>query len=242
MRVLNLGCGTKISAHPDVINIDWSIYLRLRRNPILRTITPYVVKGERLKRFQSLPDNIMVHNLAKGVPFPDNSVDAVYHSHILEHLDRPIGQLFLREVHRVLKPGGIHRIVVPDLERACRDLLDHITVAEATPAEAARHDDYVGAIIEQCVRREATGTSRQPPLRRFVENRVLGDARQQGDAHMWMYDRVNLRAALIDAGYREIARKTYDSSALQNWQQYGLDVGPDGREYKPESLYMEAAK
>jgi len=106
VRLLNLGCGTKVSGHPDVVNIDWSIYLRLKRNPVLRRLTPMVVKGERLRRFASLPDNILVHNLANGIPFPDESVDAVYHSHLLEHLDREVAGRFLREVRRVLKPGG----------------------------------------------------------------------------------------------------------------------------------------
>jgi SAM-dependent methyltransferase len=117
MNVLNLGCGTKVSSHPNVTNIDWSIYLRLRKNPVLRRITPLIVSGERRRRFLSLPDNILVHDLARGIPFPDQSIDAVYHSHTLEHLDRATAKRFLSEVLRVLKPGGIHRIVVPDLER-----------------------------------------------------------------------------------------------------------------------------
>ena len=33
MLILNLGCGTKVSDDPAVVNIDWSIMLRIRRNP-----------------------------------------------------------------------------------------------------------------------------------------------------------------------------------------------------------------
>ena len=54
----------------------------------------------------------MVHDLSKGIPFDDNSVDVVYHSHLLEHIDRKNVPTFLKEIRRVLKPRGIHRIVV----------------------------------------------------------------------------------------------------------------------------------
>jgi len=41
----------------------------------------------------------------------DNSVDGIHASHILEHfLDH---ETFLRECHRILKPGGFLRIIVP---------------------------------------------------------------------------------------------------------------------------------
>lgn len=89
MKVLNLGCATKTSGHPSVVNIDWSILLRIRSNPVLKVLAPVLLNGTRLKRFQHLPDNLLVHDLSRGIPFPDASVDVVYHSHMLEHLGRP---------------------------------------------------------------------------------------------------------------------------------------------------------
>jgi SAM-dependent methyltransferase len=242
MTLLNLGCGTKVSAHPDVINIDWSIYLRLKRNPIMRRLTPLMISGERLRKFRSLPGNIRVHDLARGLPFPADSVDAVYHSHVLEHLDRDVARSFLVEVRRVLKPGGVHRLVVPDLEEACRVYLAHISIAEGDPREAITHDRYVAAIIEQCVRRESAGTAQQLPVRRMLENLVRGDARRQGDAHRWMYDRINLGALLQDTGYQQIRVRSFDTSRIADWASYELDQNGYGQEYKPESLYLEAIK
>lgn len=46
-----------------------------------------------------------------GEPFPDGSVDAVLASHVLEHVTNLIP--LMRELHRVLKPGGHLCIVVP---------------------------------------------------------------------------------------------------------------------------------
>jgi SAM-dependent methyltransferase len=242
MKVLNLGCGTKTSSRPEVINIDWSMYLRLKRNPILRALAPILIKGERLQRFKSLPDNVLVHNLAKGIPFDSDSVDVVYHSHVLEHLDRDVAKAFLSEALRVLRPGGIHRIVVPDFEAVSKAYLSHLSLCEVNPSEASKHDDYIATMIGQCVRREAYGTSQQRPFRRAVENLVLGDARGRGETHQWMYDRVTLTAILLSLGYREAKVQSYTSSWVPNWNDFGLDVDETGRQYKRGSLYIEAMK
>ena len=242
MKILNVGCGTKVCSSPDVINIDWSISLRMKRNRVLRVIAPLLLKGDRLTRFNSLSDNIMVHNLAKGLPFASNSADVVYHSHLLEHLDKDMARLFLLEVKRVLKPDGVQRIVVPDFECACRAYISHISICENNTDEASKHDAYVAAIIEQSVRKEAFGTSRQKPLRRFIENSLLGDARRRGETHQWMYDRINLGALLLSLGYKDPRFLSYDQSLIPNWSQYRLDLDEHGNQYKPESLYLEARK
>ena len=48
--------------------------------------------------------------------FSDNSVDLIYTSHSFEYFDRSEGEHVLKEWRRVLKPGGILRIAVPDFE------------------------------------------------------------------------------------------------------------------------------
>jgi SAM-dependent methyltransferase len=235
MKILNLGCGTSACSHSDVINIDWSVYLRLRRNPVFRALAPAFLRGERLQKFRALPANIRVYNLAKGIPFPDASIDAVVHSHVLEHLDRAAVPAFLQEIRRVLKPGGVHRIAVPDFEKRCRSYLEHISAC-ADSVEAARHDDYVAGILEQSVRKEAFGSARQSFFRRRLEHWILGDARRRGETHQWMYDRVNLAMLLEQAGFRDVTVQPFNQSRISDWEQYGLDL----EEHRQESLYMEA--
>ncbi len=53
-------------------------------------------------------------DLRKGIPFPDASVDAIYSSHLFEHLTYQQGQSVLTESMRVLKPGGTFSICVPN--------------------------------------------------------------------------------------------------------------------------------
>jgi predicted SAM-dependent methyltransferase len=242
MRLLNLGCGTKTSDRDGVVNIDWSVMLRLRKNPLPRTIVPLVLRGERLERYRALPDNIRVYNLAKGIPFESESVDAVYHSHTLEHLDRDVAEVLMREALRVLKPGGVHRIVVPDFELLCRNYVAHLDTSGDDAAGEREHDEYVSALLEQSVRREAHGSSLQRPMRRRIENLLLGDARRRGETHQWMYDRINLRDKLLAAGYSDVRQMTYDTSLIPDWNEYGLDTDPEGQQYRPGSLYMDAVK
>lgn len=161
---------------------------------------------------------------------------------MLEHLDQPAAKMFLVECRRVLKPGGILRIVVPDLEKLCRDYLAHLSVSEHDPDQAKKHDAYIAAIIEQSVRREAFGTSQQKPVRRFAENILLGDARRRGETHQWMYDRVNLATLLSYLEFEEVRVCTCNQSQISQWGKYALEVDEYGQEYKPDSLYMEARK
>lgn len=53
-----------------------------------------------------------------GLPFRDASTSYVFSSHILEHFYYPKEALFLlSEIYRVLEPGGVVRLVVPDIEQ-----------------------------------------------------------------------------------------------------------------------------
>ena len=242
MKILNLGCGTKTCNQSNVVNIDWSIYLRLKKIKILRPIITLLLSNERLKRFKSIADEIMVYDLSKGIPFKSCSVDVVYHSHMFEHLDKDGAENFLLEVKRVLKPGGIHRIVVPDFEIVCRSYIEHITSCKSNSNNIAVHDEYISRILEQSVRKEAFGSSQQNKFIRFIENIILGDARRRGETHQWMYDRINLKEKLIRSGYKKVYIQAYDSSEIQDWNEYGLDVDENNAQYKPDSLYIEAIK
>ena len=50
-------------------------------------------------------------NLDSGIPCHDNSVDKVYTSHFLEHIENPV--FMIGEIYRVLKTGGTAEIIVP---------------------------------------------------------------------------------------------------------------------------------
>jgi SAM-dependent methyltransferase len=116
MNYLNLGCGSRF--HPDWNNVD----------------------------FTSTGLGIIAHNLALGVPFSDTSLDVVYHSHILEHFPKTQAPIFLQECYRVLKPHGIIRIAIPDLEQIIRSYVFALEQAISGSAEAV--DNYNWLLLE----------------------------------------------------------------------------------------------
>ena len=171
-----------------------------------------------------------------------------YHSHVLEHLDRNLAHpshdpalLFITECRRALRQGGVLRVVVPNLERVCREYLEHVASCEADPSQRADQDRFIFHILGQEVRREAFGSSNQNPIQRRIENLLLGDARKRGETHQWEYDRFNLAHLMAQAGFEDIRVVDYRTSSVPGWNRYGLDMIDDG-EYKPGSLYMEAIK
>ena len=77
---------------------------------------PNIVKGwENIDILDG--KGIKKHDLRKRLPYKDNSVDAIFHEHFIEHLTKPEAETFLRDCRRVLKEGAAMRIGWPDLKR-----------------------------------------------------------------------------------------------------------------------------
>ena len=56
-------------------------------------------------------------DINKGLPFPNRSVDFIFSEHFIEHLSYDKGLFFLKEAHRILKPGGVIRTAFPDIDK-----------------------------------------------------------------------------------------------------------------------------
>ena len=74
---------------------------------------------------------------------PDESVDEVYASHILEHISWQRVEHVLTEWVRVLKPGGILRVAVPDLAKT----MEYYSQPEVQAAVAAHEFPMMGAVV-----------------------------------------------------------------------------------------------
>jgi len=59
-------------------------------------------------------------DITKRLPFDDASVDAILAEHCVEHIDYYSALRFFAECKRVLKPGGVLRVCVPDIDRIRR--------------------------------------------------------------------------------------------------------------------------
>jgi len=152
---LNLGCGGRF--HPEWINID----------------------------FHSSGGGVIAHDLTRGIPFPDASFEVVYHSHVLEHFSKSKAPHFIGECVRVLKPGGVLRVVVPDLEQIVRLYVDARERAIAgQPGWEENYDWMMLELFDQTVR-EVSGGEMGKYLgdetignEAFVIERVGRDARE----------------------------------------------------------------
>lgn len=158
-RLLNLGCGSTF--HPDWVNLD----------------------------FTPRPPHVLGYDLRHGVPFPDGLFDAVYHSHVLEHMPRRGAPGFLRECLRVLRPGGVLRVAVPDLEGIARAYLGALEdAAQGAPGADDRHEWMVIELVDQLARHARGGEMlefwrRDPvPARDFILSRVGAEARKGMEA------------------------------------------------------------
>ena len=72
--------------------------------------------------FESRPD--VLADLSAGLPFRDACADFMHTEDFIDQLDLASAHQFLRECHRILKPGGVIRVLTPDVERLCRMYLD----------------------------------------------------------------------------------------------------------------------
>lgn len=148
-RMLNVGCGGR--RHPDWCNID----------------------------LESSGPDVILCDIRNGLPFPNSSFEFVYHSHVLEHLSLVQAYKLIKECHRVLVPGGMLRVAVPDLESIARNYLAALAAAERGAAGGdADHSWMVLELVDQLARTETGGemkrylTSPGLPNREFVIARL----------------------------------------------------------------------
>jgi predicted SAM-dependent methyltransferase len=120
MKYLNLGCGAHYSIADEWVNLD----------------------------FEAGLPGVIGHNLLKGIPYPDGTFDFVYHSHVLEHFSKADGELFVSECFRVLKKGGILRVVIPDLERIAKEYIKYLELGMMEPDNSQFKANYNWILLE----------------------------------------------------------------------------------------------
>jgi predicted SAM-dependent methyltransferase len=190
--LVNLGCGT--IAHPAWINLD------------LAPALPNVQRADFLRQ----------------LPFDSDSVDAVYHAHVLEHFDRDDAVRFLAENVRILRPGGTLRVVVPDLEELCRFYLATLDKAErGEPNSDLLYQWALLDLLDQMVRRRSGGE-----MIEFLDHLTLADksalaARLPVDFFDYLMaakpvEAQSFVARLRRAGVRGVARRlTFEGTRLR---------------------------
>jgi predicted SAM-dependent methyltransferase len=128
------------------------------------------------------PDADLTWDVRFRLPFPSDSVEQVYTSHMLEHLSREDMVRLLGDVHRVLRTGGELKIAVPDAALCVRKYLE---------GDLGRLQALAGSY----------------PLRGRMD--LLNWVAYYGD-HRQMFDEENLTKALLDAGFAAVHPREFD--------------------------------
>lgn len=124
-------------------------------------------------------------DLNRRLPFRDGSFAFAFGEHVIEHLSEGSGAGLMKELRRVLLPGGVLRLTTPDLLKLLAIYEDRNPVVSR--AEYA------------CFLDEQTGKRHERPCQ------ILNDyLRLWG--HQWIYDEDDLTARLLGAGFARVQR------------------------------------
>lgn len=180
---LNIGCGT--AGIPGWVNIDNSPSILLSRLPF----------GKQIFQTPNWPSDVLRADVRKRIPFPNTSVSCVYSSHTFEHFTYEESRAVASECFRVLKPGGILRIVVPDLEILVRDYLD----GQSDPLASHK---FISRLLLKASIREIV---------------------HAGAHHKQMFDERSLAHMLREAGFVRPERRSFGSSRIVGIKEIELE-------------------
>lgn len=187
-KLVQYGCG--FSAPKEWLNFDASPTLRFQKIPLI---------GGAFRSLSAVkfPRNVMYGDVVKGLPIANGTCDALYSSHIIEHLSLADCRTALRNSFRYLKEGGVMRVVLPDLEQMARAYIQSLDAGDSSASI------------------------------RFVRNTILGKQERHGgwkgfktdflgnSNHLWMWDHHSLSQELENVGFKSIRRCEYgDNTSL----------------------------
>ena len=208
---INIGCGLTPTEGWHNYDNSWSI--RLSRVPALGRLLRAVgwISGRQLEFIEfASRSSIKRANASKRIPEASNSVECVYASHMLEHLSKTEAEGFLREARRVLRPGGVIRLSVPDIRLQAEEYLEHNDA-------------------ERFLRRTELGRERPTTLVGRLVYLVVGDRK-----HQWMYDGASLCELLNQAGFRDAKVMSSGTTVIEDSEPLDL------KERSYESVVVEA--
>ena len=212
LRGLHVGCGPNVSR--GWLNTDRNVFADADGtvSPLARIVRD--VSGEDRDRY------FMSHDALDPYPFEDGAFDFAYSEHFIEHIPRDAAIGWLREIHRLLRPGGFVRLSTPNLRRYIDGYVE-----PANPFLAEHRKLLVGMPLfaERGV----------PQTRGFMVNHIF-----RFFGHQWIYDLGEMRAIAVQAGFGP------DAVTECSFQQGRLAevAAMDQAEHSDESLYVEIAR
>jgi len=142
-------------------------------------------------------------DIARPLPLPDGAFAYAFGEHLIEHIPEVTAAELLRELHRILRPGGVLRLTTPDLRKIIAIYEDRNPVVSQA--------DYAQFLDEQ------TGKTHARACQIFNDYlRLWG--------HRYVYDEEDLTAKLLEAGFDRVERRETgesDHEALRGLERHG---------------------
>jgi hypothetical protein len=188
---VNVGSGP--SAPAGWLSIDGSWQAWLAGRPAAASLAR-LLTGRDVGHW---PAGILCRDVRRGLALDAASAAVVFSSHLIEHLHRNEARTLLRDAHRALQPGGVCRVVTPDL----RGLVD---------AYVRDRDDTSGAAdrLQDALLLHPAAVART--------NVLLGWYRRATafDHHKWVYDGASLCELFREAGFASPRARAYLDSDI----------------------------
>jgi len=167
-----------------------------------------------------------------GFPLPDHSVACIYASHVFEHISIYAIRKVMAECYRILRPGGILRIIVPDPVTSMQHYLagnNGFRLFERRIARAAKRGEVL--TLFGALREDFISPSNQKGL--------LGS---HALAHQNAWDFEAMQSDLVGAGFRreQVVRSMFQKIGSSDFAFEGTYPSEANEHYR--SLYIEAAK
>lgn len=155
----------------------------------------------------------------RNLPFDDNSVKFIFTEHFIEHIDYYKDMpLLLKDIMRVLQPGGMVRIIVPDIEIYLNGYVENGwgILSKARPLLENNVDYWTKNVMH-------------------TKMELINIIFRQNYEHKYSYDFETMKHCLAKAGFKNIIKQEYNKSSAR-------ELLIDMPIRATESLYVEATK
>tara|TARA_B100001093_G_C26740381_1_gene976371 strand:+ start:725 stop:1366 length:642 start_codon:yes stop_codon:yes gene_type:complete len=213
MNRINIGCGSNPTE--GWLNFDNTPAIKLANSPLKYRLAKLfgMLNKNHIENIEwNKKNKIKYADATKNIPLPSNSVDAMYTSHMLEHISREGAKTFLYEAKRVLKMDGVLRVSVPDL----KIYLDKYSINKDA-------DEFMTGILVEA-----------PPINTLKQKLflLLNGYRH----HQWMYDGKSLSLLFKKVGLKNVKICAQGETTIKN------PTNLDLFERSMDSVYVEGTK